>query len=73
MLPYPAQGDHPDSGMELSSPLFIPLAGGLLTTEPPGMIPDKRDIFKYKNSQKNVSPVFRFSLSYWKWYFIKTM
>ena len=32
-LPFPPLGDHPDTGIEPTSPA---LAGGLFTTEPPG-------------------------------------
>ena len=32
-LPFPSPGDLPDPGIQLSSPA---LAGGFLTTEPPG-------------------------------------
>ena len=35
-LPFPPPGDLPDSGIEHVSPASSALAGGFLTTEPPG-------------------------------------
>ena len=35
-LPFPSPGDLPDPGTKCTSPLFPTLAGGFLTTEPPG-------------------------------------
>ena len=35
-LPSLPPGDLPDSGIELGSPVSPALAGGFLTTEPPG-------------------------------------
>ena len=38
-LPFPPPGDLPDPGIELASLVFPMLAGGFLTTEPPGKLP----------------------------------
>ena len=35
-LPFPSPGDLSDPGIEPRSPVSLALAGGLLTTEPPG-------------------------------------
>ena len=43
-LPFPSPGDPPDKGMERVSP---GLAGGFLTTEPPGK-PFVSYLFEYK-------------------------
>ena len=37
-LPFPPPGDLPDPGIEPASPVSLALAGGFLTTEPPGKI-----------------------------------
>ena len=36
MLPFPPPGDRPDPGIEPASLASTPLAGGFLTTVPPG-------------------------------------
>ena len=35
-LPFPTPGDVPDPGTQFVSPTFPALAGGFVTTEPPG-------------------------------------
>ena len=37
-LPFPPPGDLPEPGMEPKSPVSPALAGGFLTTEPPGKL-----------------------------------
>ena len=35
-LPFPPPGDLPNPGIQPESPMFLALAGGFFTTEPPG-------------------------------------
>ena len=43
-LPFPSPGDRPDPGIKPASPLSPELAGGFLTTEPPGKPPDPHSL-----------------------------
>ena len=43
-LPFPSPGDLPDPGIKPESPAFPAMAGGLFTTEPPGMLSPLNDI-----------------------------
>ena len=41
-LPFPSPGDLPDPGIDPVSPA---LAGGFFTTEPPGKLPHRLNVF----------------------------
>ena len=52
-LPFPSPGDRPDPGIKPASPLSPELAGGFLTTEPPGKPSDPHRL-SYKWDRKSV-------------------
>ena len=49
-LPFPPPRDHPDPEIEPGSPEFPALAGGFLTTKPPGLVCSSRICAFYNRS-----------------------